>query len=166
MRSRQQWREYPRTSGRAIVVDIDGVLADASGRQHYLNNAEGHRDWRGFFGAVGGDPLLPDTLALLRLLPDEVTIVLLSARPAWVFEITHAWLQRHEVPWHLLILRDEESVAGAAGFKRSVVCGLIEQGFTIELSLDDDERIIDMYRSEHIPALYIHSGYYAPPAGS
>jgi hypothetical protein len=165
MRSRQQWRDHPRSAGRSIVVDIDGVLADASGRQHFLNNVESNRDWRGFFGAVGSDSLLPDTQALLRLLPDDVTIVLLSARPAWVFDITLTWLQDHEVPWHLLVLRADQSVAGAAGFKRSVVHGLIDQGFSIEFAFDDDERIIDMYHSEGIPALYVHSGYYAPPSG-
>jgi hypothetical protein len=33
----------------------------------------------------------------------------------------------------------------------------------VALAIDDDERIIEMYRGEGQAALYIHSGYYAGP---
>ena len=32
-----QWRHKPRPQGDCVVVDIDGVLADAAHRQHYLD---------------------------------------------------------------------------------------------------------------------------------
>ena len=38
------WREQPLVPGAAVVVDIDGVLSDASRRQHYLESPR--RDWR------------------------------------------------------------------------------------------------------------------------
>jgi len=144
-----------------VVVDIDGVLSDASGRQHHLNNARGVRDWRGFFGAVGEDPPLPATTALLRLLPSDVIVVLLSARPNWVFDRTVEWLERHDIRWDLLVLRGDGSVSAAAEFKRAVVHQLVAQGFAMEFAFDDDERTVEMYLAEGIPAMYVHSGYYA-----
>jgi hypothetical protein len=147
-----------------VVVDIDGVLADASGRQHFLNNPERVRDWKSFFGAVGSDPLLPDTVALLDLLDPGVVVVLLSARPGWVFDITRDWVCRHPIRWDLLITRDDGSIAGAAEFKRHVVRELVGEGFTARFALDDDERIVEMYRSERIPVSYVRSGYYGDPA--
>lgn len=147
-----------------MLVDIDGVLADASGRQHYLNNPEGRRDWRGFFGAVGDDPPLVGVPELLRLLDPSVTVILLSARPAWVFDITRQWLERHDVHWHLLVLRGDDAVLGAPEFKCSVLGHLRESGFTIELALDDDQRIVEMYRQEGCGAVYVHSGYYGGSA--
>jgi hypothetical protein len=147
-----------------VVVDIDGVLADASGRQHFLNNPEGVRDWKAFFGAVGSDPLLPDTVALLDLLDPSLVVVLLSARPGWVFDITLEWTLRHPIRWDLLITRDDGSIAGAAEFKRQVVRSLVDDGFEARFAFDDDERIVDMFRAERIPVSYVHSGYYGTRA--
>ena len=36
--------------GPAVIFDIDGVLSDAAGRQHFLER--GKRDWTSFFEAV------------------------------------------------------------------------------------------------------------------
>lgn len=147
-----------------MLVDIDGVLSDASGRQHFLNNPEGRRDWRGFFGAVGGDPPLVGVPELLGLLDPSISIILLSARPAWVFDITREWLERHGVRWHLLVLRGDDAVLGAPEFKCSVLAHLRESGFTIELAFDDDVNICEMYRAEGCGAVYVHSGYYGGSA--
>jgi hypothetical protein len=164
MRASAQWYGTPSDPGRCVLVDIDGVLSDASSRQHYLNNPEGRRDWRGFFGAVGDDLPLSAVPTLLALLDRSLTIVLLSARPSWVLEVTVDWLQRHQMRWDLLILRgDDDEVGDAADFKRGVLFELRESGWDIALAIDDDERIIEMYRAEEQAALYIHSGYYAAP---
>ncbi|MGE0141241.1 MAG: hypothetical protein AB7R77_25860 [Ilumatobacteraceae bacterium] len=165
MRATAQWYDAPRQPGRCVLVDIDGVLSDASQRQHYLNNAEGTRDWKGFFGAVGDDLPLPAVPALLGILDPTLTVVLLSARPSWVFATTVDWLHRHGMRWDLLILRGDDDVVHAAEFKRGVLFELREAGWEVVLAIDDDERIIDMYRDEQQAALYIHSGYYSGPTG-
>jgi len=40
-----RWREGSSGTGPAVIFDIDGVLADAAGRQHYLDWG----DWKSFF---------------------------------------------------------------------------------------------------------------------
>jgi hypothetical protein len=162
MRASAQWRDDPRAPGRAIVVDIDGVISDASQRQHFLKNPEGRRDWHGFFGACGDDRPLRAVPTLLELLDPELIVVLLSARPAFVFATTLDWLDRHRIRWDLLVLRGDDQFVGAPEFKRGVVRELVERGFVIELALDDDQVIVDMYHSESVHALYVHSGYYGP----
>ena len=67
----------------------------------------------------------------------------------------------HAIRWDLLVLRGDGSVAAAAEFKRAVVHQLVAQGFAIEFAFDDDERTVEMYLAEGIPAMYVHSGYYA-----
>lgn len=160
-RASAQWRDEPRQPGRCLLVDIDGVLADASQRQHFLNNPEGRRDWQGFFGAVGDDRPLQAVPALLRLIDPGTTVVLLSARPSWVFSITVDWLHRHGLRWDLLILRGDDDVTHAASFKQAVLAELRDAGWHVVLAIDDDERIIEMYEAESQAALYVHSGYYA-----
>ena len=84
------WREAPRPPGAAVVFDIDGVLADASGRQHHLAGLR--RDWDAFFAECGEDPIIPEVARLLELLSDDLVVVLLTARPARVRAQTLAWL--------------------------------------------------------------------------
>lgn len=160
MQATTRWRDDPRPPGPAVVVDLDGVLSDASARQHHLEGPAGRRDWRAFFAACGSDPLLPGARALLALLPADVTIVLLSARPGWVFERTLDWLARHDVPWHLLVLRGDGPMARAAAFKSEVVASLAAAGFDIRLALDDDPTVVEAYGGAGIPAMQISSGYY------
>ena len=90
-------------------------------------------------------------------------MVLLSARPAWVFELTVEWLHRHTMRWNLLILRSDDDMSDAAAFKRDVLFDLRDLGWQVALAIDDDQRIIQMYEREQQPALYVHSGYYASP---
>jgi len=78
-----------------------------------------------------------------------------------VFDITHEWLLRHEIRWDLLVLRSERDRRDAPMFKREVVGALRQGGYAIELAFDDDQRIIDMYRTEGVRTLYVPSGYYA-----
>ena len=49
-----------------MVFDIDGVLSDAAGRQHFLER--GRRDWSAFFEACGDDPVIEEIARLLELL--------------------------------------------------------------------------------------------------
>ena len=57
---REHWtyRRSEIAPGDAVILDIDGVLADATGRQHHLER----NDWRGFFEDVDEDPVIADTL--------------------------------------------------------------------------------------------------------
>ena len=61
------------------VFDIDGVLADATHRQHYLQSRP--KDWQGFFRAVGDDGPIARGIDLVREAGREGPVVLLSGRP-------------------------------------------------------------------------------------
>ena len=56
--SNWQWRDGEVEPGPAIVFDMDGVLSDASTRQHYLDRP--FRDWEAFFQACGDDEVIDD----------------------------------------------------------------------------------------------------------
>jgi hypothetical protein len=151
------WREDP-VSGPAVVVDIDGVLSDASTRQHYLEAPR--RDWRAFFDACGDDPVIEEIKALLDLLDPALRIVLLTARPHRVHHLTEAWLRHYRIRWDLLIMRPWGDYELSRDFKQSTVWELRAFGFDLRLAFEDDRRNVAMFRGEGIPCLYIHSGYY------
>ncbi|MEO7836616.1 MAG: hypothetical protein ABIS21_03110 [Acidimicrobiales bacterium] len=141
-----------------MVFDLDGVLSDAVSRQHFIES--GRRDWRGFFDACGEDPLIDEVAVLLSLLDAGLQIVLLTGRPVRVRPQTVAWLERYELRWDLLIMRDFGDYRAAREFKRLTVHGLRNAGFELHLAFEDDRRNLEMFRAEGVPCVYIHSGYY------
>ena len=152
------WRAAPSKLRRAVVVDIDGVLADAQGRQHHLS--WDRRDWDAFFDACGDDPVVDEVRTLLALLDVSLVVLLVTARPLRVRDLTLSWLEDHGLRWDLLVMRPAEEHAPAVVFKRDEVDGLRDEGFVLELALEDDPRNRDMYQAAGVPCLYVHSGYY------
>lgn len=153
-----RWRAEQLPPGPAVVVDIDGVLADASGRQHLVTGYG--RDWDAFFEAAGTDSVIGEVARLLDLLEPTLSVVLLTARPGWIERETVEWLERHRVRWDLLVMRSGGSYLRAVDFKRQETAELKRYGFELRLALEDDRRNAEMFESEGVPCLYIHSGYY------
>jgi phosphoglycolate phosphatase-like HAD superfamily hydrolase len=155
--SNWRWRAEP-VAGPAIVFDMDGVLSDAAGRQHYLDRP--FRDWEAFFAACGDDELIDEVARLLDVLDHDLRIVLLTARPIRVQAQTLGWLQRYELRWDLLVMRDYGDYEASRDFKRRSVDQLRDHGFDLRLAFEDDRRNVDMFHAAGVPCVYIHSGYY------
>ena len=144
--------------GPTVVFDIDGVLADASGRQHLLDRP--YRDWDAFFEACGEDALIVEVARLLEVIDPTHRVVLLTGRPMWVQRQTVDWLAQHELRWDLLVMRHWGDYAAARRFKREVVDELRRFGFDLRLAFEDDPRNVEMFHEAGIPCIYIHSGYH------
>jgi hypothetical protein len=156
-----RWRSGPIEPGEAVIFDIDGVLSDAAGRQHFLEGGGGRRkDWDGFFEACGDDPLIDEVGRLLELLDPRLQVILLTGRPIWVQPQTVAWLERYRLRWDVLVMRDFGDYAAAREFKRWTVADFRRYGFDLRLAFEDDPRNRDMFHEEGIPCIYIHSGYF------
>lgn len=152
------WRDGPVEAAASIVFDMDGVLSDASRRQHYLERP--FADWESFFEACGDDELIDEVARLLEVLDDDLRIVLLTARPIRVQPQTLGWLKRYGLRWDVLIMRDYGDYMASREFKRLTVDELRAYGFDLRLAFEDDARNVRMFHEEDIPCVYIHSGYY------
>jgi hypothetical protein len=151
------WRG-DRLAGPAVVFDLDGVLSNAAARQHYIKGPR--PDWEAFFLASAEDPLIDEVATLLGLLSPDLVIVLLTARPARIGSLTVGWLTRYELRWDLLVMRRDRDYRPARLFKQESVREIGSRGLDLKLCVEDDLRNVEMFRSEGLPALYIHSGYY------
>jgi hypothetical protein len=152
------WRSEPIEPGPIVVFDVDGVLSDASRRQHLLDQPR--RDWDAFFAACGDDEPIAEVARLLEVLDPTLPVVLLTARPLRVRAQTLEWLRRHELRWDLLVMRPDDGPSLSSDFKRSVVVQLRQDGFDLRLAFEDDRRNVAMFHGEGVPCVYIHSGYY------
>ncbi len=144
--------------GPAVVFDIDGVMSDAAGRQHFLER--GQRDWAAFFEACGDDPVIEEIARLLELLDSSLSVILLTGRPQRVQPQTLAWLKRYGLRWDLLVMRSRGDYAQVTDFKQLVVHDLRSHGFDLRLAFEDDPSNHAMYVAAGVPCVYIHSGYY------
>ena len=94
----------PHVRSPAVVVDIDGVVADV---RHRLRHVESRpKDWPAFFGAADRDPPLRRGLEVVAsALAAELTVVWLTGRPEWTRATTARWLDRHGMPGGPLNMR-------------------------------------------------------------
>lgn len=152
------WRDGPVEPGPVIVFDMDGVLSDASTRQHFIEYP--YPDWEAFFHACGDDPLIDEVARLLSVLDEGHRIVLLTARPMRVQPQTLGWIERYGLRWDLLIMRDFGDYMAARVFKQRSVRELRSRDYDLRLAFEDDPRNVQMFHSENVPCVYIHSGYY------
>lgn len=152
------WRDEPREAGPAVVFDMDGVLSDASRRQHFIEYP--FPDWEAFFHACGDDELIAEVARLLDVIHHDHRIVLLTARPIRVQPQTLAWLERYGLRWDVLIMREYGDYMAARVFKQRTVGELRSRGFDLRLAFEDDRRNVHMFHGEGVPCVYIHSGYY------
>jgi hypothetical protein len=153
-----RWRAGPVDPGPTVIFDIDGVLSDAAGRQHFIER--GRRDWSAFFEACGDDRVIEEVARLLELLNPELSIVLLTGRPLRVQPQTLAWLHRYGLRWDLLVMRDRGDYSQVTSFKHGVVLDLRSYGFELRLAFEDDPSNHAMFVAVGIPCVYLHSGYY------
>ena len=156
--SNWRWRDGAVEPGPTVVFDMDGVLSDASRRQHFIDYP--FPDWDAFFHACGDDELIDEVARLLDVIDDEHRIVLLTARPIRVQPQTLAWLERYDLRWDLLVMRDRGDHMAARSYKQRTVGELRRAGFDLRLAFEDDPRNVHMFHGEGVPCIYIHSGYY------
>ncbi len=153
-----RWRSEPRVPGPVVIFDVDGVLSDANGRQHFLDGDR--KDWHGFFEACGDDPVVAEVARLTELLDPGLGVVLLTGRPARVQPQTLAWLDRYDLRWDLLVMRDRQDHRKADVYKQAVVGELRTAGYDPRLAFEDDRRNVAAFHAEGVPCIYLHSGYY------
>ncbi len=146
------------TSGPAVVFDLDGVISDATHRQRYLRQEP--QDWRGFFAAAVDDPVIDSGRALAGSVGRGHAVVILTARPGYMTPETVRWLEHNDVRHDLLIIRPADDRRPSPDYKRDELIEMRSAGYDVQLAIDDDGEIVDMYRDQDVFALYVHSGYY------
>ncbi len=153
------WRSAPRAPGPIAIIDVDGVISDGSHRQRHLRKQR--PDWKSFFQEADGDAPIAGSAAFLALIGSETTVVLLTARPHTLHQVTLDWLASSGHRWDLLIMRHRsDGGLRSPEFKKRSVQELRALGYEPQFAVDDDMRNVEMFRNEGIETLYLHSGYY------
>ncbi len=121
------------------VFDIDGVLADASHREHHVTGKP--KNWDAFFDEVGSDSVIE--AGRQRLIEEAAMneVVLLSGRPERCREDTLAWLERNGFGSMTLVLRPNRDFRRASVFKDQAIMA-IGRPDQIAVIVDDDASVV------------------------
>ena len=139
----------PHPTPGAVVLDLDGVLADTRARMHHVRARP--RDWDAFFAEAAGDPVHPEGLALATEAADRgAPVVYLSGRPERTREATLAWLEQVGAPAAPLLLRREDDRRPARVVKVAALRALAAHG-PVAMLVDDDPDVVAAVRAVRPP---------------
>lgn len=135
----------------AVVLDLDGVLADTAHRVHHLRGRR--KDWGAFFAAARADPVHAEGLALARRAAAEGrTVVYLSGRPESTRADTVAWLARVGAPDGEVLLRAQGDRRPARAVKLAALRRLSRR-VQVDVLVDDDPEVVAAVRAARPPVV-------------
>ncbi len=141
----------------AVIVDIDGTLADCSHRREHVAN--GRKNWPAFFALMADDTIIAPIRRLCEVLSDmDVAVVLCSGRPEGYREVTEAWLKRECVPYRSLYMRPEDDTRADYIVKAQLLAGIRQDGYEPFLVVDDRQSVVDMWRDNGLICLQCAPG--------
>jgi len=162
----EEWLEMGTKMGKghllsptAIVVDIDGTIADVSRRLEFAlarHPRKGHRFWDVFLdpSLYHLDVPIEAARKILDWYPGE--IIYLSGRRAGTEDATRDWLLEHGFPLGQIHHRPKGEKT--IDFKVRVIRELLRKGYNIESGWGDTEQDRIAYEEAGIPALIVPWG--------
>jgi hypothetical protein len=148
---------------KAIIVDIDGCIADLSHRLHFIKPPEGQKkDWPAFYAAMKDDEVNWWCRTILAsMIKNEVVCIFVTGRPEEYRETTEDWLRnKAHIKNFVLFMRQNNDYSHADDFKKRVYEDSIKNEFDVLFAIDDDPKIVDMWFSVGLPSLYVKNTDY------
>ena len=132
---------------KAIIVDIDGTLAHMTNRGPYDTSK------------YADDAIDPVIRELVNYLAHDYIILVTSGRSENFRKVTSDWLDKHHVQFDRLIMRPADDPNGRDDIVKNYLYETRIKGFyNVVLSIDDRDRVVDMWRAKGIKTLQAERG--------
>lgn len=141
----------------AIVVDIDGTLANVDHRLDFVRR-EGRKDWQSFFKEMVNDGVNGWCLDIIKAFRGKHLIVLCSGRPDNYRKETEEWLKKHEIPYDFLFMRQRSDSRKDSLIKENILDFELLTRFNIKFSVDDRAGVVEMWRRRGLTCLACAKG--------
>ena len=80
-----------------VIVDIDGTVADANHRLHYIQGK--NKNWDIFYSEADKDMPIVEIIRLVRSLQKNYIIIFCTGRRESIRDITNKWLVKNVIPY-------------------------------------------------------------------
>lgn len=133
---------------KAIICDLDGTLALMNNRNPFDAST------------CDEDELNTPVSNTLKVFAKEgYRILLVSGREERFKEPTLRFLQKHEIPYHQLWMRQSKDFRKDAVIKKEIFEAKIKDKYYIEFVLDDRDQVVDLWRKElKLPCFQVNYG--------
>lgn len=134
----------------AIIVDIDGTLADNKHRQSLVQTAP--KQWDEFFKLCEFDSVIEPVAEVVRSMNRDHHILIVTGRPERYRESTVRWLRKHNVPFWSLYMREDDDHRPDHIIKHEILTQIRYVHDPI-LAIDDRPEVVNMWRENGIICL-------------
>jgi phosphoglycolate phosphatase-like HAD superfamily hydrolase len=120
---------------KAIIVDVDGTIADTDHRLHHLYKTP--KDWAGWNGELSQDPPKTSIINIVTAMANSGYYVLLvTGRFNKHREQTIEWMIKNEVPFNMLFMREDGDYRSDHVIKSEIYRDHINPLFEVEASAE------------------------------
>lgn len=141
----------------AIIVDFDGTLSNTKHREHFVLAKP--KKWRDFFEAADKDPLQDWCREVItKFKADGFSIILVTGRPEWMRELSLTWLEKFQVPFDKLLMRQNEDHRDDPIIKWEIYEQFILLEYSVLFVLEDRDRVVKMWREKGLTCLQCADG--------
>ena len=138
----------------AVIIDVDGTLADVSGIRHYVADPK-TRNFDKFHAAASYVHPHHDVVAVARALHARgFAIIVVTARKSRWRYATSVWLKKWLVDYDLLLMRQDSDGRADVEIKRDLLARIRTQ-FTVVLAIDDNPGVLELWRASSIPSVRV-----------
>ena len=133
----------------AIIVDVDGTLANMSGIREPF-------EW----DKVSQDKPHQDVIDLVKDLASlgKYTIIITTGRDGVCSEDTLSWLDHHLIPYHEFFIRKAGDNRKDSIIKSEIYMDYIKPRYDVKYVIDDRNQVVDMWRSLGLRVLQVAPG--------
>lgn len=155
----------------AIIVDIDGTIADISHRLHFIEWEK--KDWDGFYHNLSEDKPKQDIIDLIKcirtsLLSDKENycrIIFITWRSSATYFKTSKWLEECWIinDWKLetasaLLMRREWDFRQDYEIKKEIYENEVKDKYDVKYVFEDRDQVVKMYRELWLTVLQVANG--------
>jgi uncharacterized HAD superfamily protein len=119
----------------AIIVDIDGTLAELNGRNPYATE-------------LCLNDSLNETVAQTVHMYKSIgyAVIIVSGRSDKFKILTQKWLDQHQIEYDELFMREDGDMTKDSTVKKNIYQNNISIRYSVELVLDDRQQVVNMWR--------------------
>lgn len=145
-------------SGKWILCDIDGTIANCEHRKHFLEGEK--KDWTGFFSEMANDSVIQSTHKLIVDFYNQgYGIIFISARPEDYRDVTLKWLEKHYLTfaWTVIMRRSGDKRPDVE-VKQDLLNKHFPDKSTIHKVIDDRPSVIRMWKENGLDVIDVGDG--------
>ena len=147
---------------KAIIVDLDGTLANVEHRRHFLK--ETPPDWRSFNESMVTDTVNEWCHTLMKRMQGGTyggrSILLVSGRGEEYRPHTEDWLEELIIDYDKLLMRPAGDFRADEIIKREIYEEKIKDFYDVLFVIDDRSKVVKMWRSLGLVCLQCCEGDY------